>query len=593
MRFPFRALGANERPIPEQETPAALVNEKESGVATERPPSSHEESDSDSIDKDAQRGVQEVEAMTKVWSGRDLYIAYALIWIIYFFDALQQGTTSLLTPYVTSTFDSHGLTPTVNVASSIIGGVSKLTLAKILDVWGRPQGYLFTLFFMVFGLLLMAVCQNVETYAAAQVFYWVGYNGFSYCITIFIADTSALKNRGLMLAYTSSPYIITVWLTGRLADAIYYGPGFRWGFGIFAIITPFITLPLWWLFTYNQNKAKKLGVLVREKSGRTTFQSIKHYFFEFDVICLILVTAGFSLFLLPFSIESYQKYGWKDPLTISFIVVGAVLLALAVLWEKYWAPVKFLPWELLKDRTVLGACILAAVLFIEYYIWTAYFSSFLQVVLRLDLTTTGYISNIYTLGSCFFSIPVGLFIRWTGRFKWITLLFGVPATILAIGLLIHLRQPGASIAGIIVVEILYAFAGGACVICEQVAVMAAAAHQHVTVVLAIEGMFSSVGGAIGSTVAGAIWASVFPVKLKEYLPASAQANFTEIYGELEVQLSYPVGSPTHDAIARAYGDSLKLMFIAATAITVLGLVGTAMWRDIKVKNIKQVKGRVI
>jgi MFS family permease len=419
------------------------------------------------------------------------------------------------------------------------------------------------------------------------------YNGISYATTIFIADTSALKNRGLVLAYTSSPYIITVWITGPLAESVLYGIGWRWGFGVFAIVTPVVCLPLYFLFAHNQRKAVKMGVLVPRKSGRNIFQSINHYFWEFDIVCLILLSAGFTLFLLPFSIYSEQKYGWRDPLTISFIVVGFVLLATAVVWEKYLSPVKYMPWELLKDRTVLGACILAAVLFVEYYIWTAYFSSFLQVVLRTTVWQTGYIGNIYSVGSCFFSIPVGYAIRRTGRFKWIALYFGVPVTILAIGLLIQFRHPGTSLGWIIFAEILYAFAGGACVICEQVAVMAAAAHQHIAVVLAVEGMFSSVGGGIGGTIAGAIWTGVFPQKLKEYLPAESQANFAQIYGNLTAQIEYPVGSATHEAIIRAYGDALRNMFIAATALTVIGIFGVLLWRDIKIKNFKQVKGRVI
>ncbi len=81
----------------------------------------------------------------------------------------------LLTPYVVSSFEEHSLTATIGVAANIIGGVSKLPLAKILDVWGRPQGYLLTMCLMVIGLILMAACNNVNTYAAAQIFYWVGY----------------------------------------------------------------------------------------------------------------------------------------------------------------------------------------------------------------------------------------------------------------------------------------------------------------------------------------------------------------------------------------------------------------------------------
>lgn len=87
---------------------------------------------------------------------------------------MQQGTGSLLTPYVTSSFAQHSLTATTGVMSGIIGGVSKLTLAKILDIWGRPQGFLVVVILMTLGLIMMAACNNVETYAAAQVFYWVG-----------------------------------------------------------------------------------------------------------------------------------------------------------------------------------------------------------------------------------------------------------------------------------------------------------------------------------------------------------------------------------------------------------------------------------
>lgn len=96
------------------------------------------------------------------------------MWIIYFVDSIQQGTSSTLTPYVTSSFVLLQLTPTTAIMSSLIGGISKLTLAKILDIWGRPQGYSISILIATLGLIMMAACQNVETYAAAQVFYWVG-----------------------------------------------------------------------------------------------------------------------------------------------------------------------------------------------------------------------------------------------------------------------------------------------------------------------------------------------------------------------------------------------------------------------------------
>lgn len=96
------------------------------------------------------------------------------IWCIYFFDAMQSTVSSSLTPFVTSAFEAHSLTAATSIMSSLIGGIFKLPLAKILDIWGRPQGFVCMVVTMVVGLLMMAVCQNVQTYAAAQVFYWVG-----------------------------------------------------------------------------------------------------------------------------------------------------------------------------------------------------------------------------------------------------------------------------------------------------------------------------------------------------------------------------------------------------------------------------------
>jgi hypothetical protein len=97
------------------------------------------------------------------------------IWFIYFVASTQEAVVRLLNPYITSTFAMHSLTASVSIMSSIIGGLSKLPLAKILDTWGRPQGLALMAFIWTVGFVMMAACRNVQTYAAAQVFATVGY----------------------------------------------------------------------------------------------------------------------------------------------------------------------------------------------------------------------------------------------------------------------------------------------------------------------------------------------------------------------------------------------------------------------------------
>jgi MFS family permease len=243
-------------------------------------------SDSSTLDvsagADAQGGVKEAEAVTQVWSRKSLYAVYAAIFLVFFINSLQQQTSNNLVAYVTSDFYLHELVATTSIVSTIIAGVIKLPMSKVLDLWGRNQGYIFMTTCATIGLIMMAACNGVTLYAAAQVFYWVGVGGIIYVLDVIIADTSSLQNRALMFAFSNSPYIATAFAGPSAAQSFLGGAGWRWGYGTFAIVLPIISLPIMIIFYINRNKALKEGVIPREPSGRTATQSIVHYAIEFD-----------------------------------------------------------------------------------------------------------------------------------------------------------------------------------------------------------------------------------------------------------------------------------------------------------------------
>lgn len=78
---------------------------------------------------------------------------------------------------------------------------------------------------------------------------------------------------------------------------------------------------------------------------------------------MFLTVFGWSLLLLPFSIASRAPDGWNTGYIIAMIVLGAVLLIAFGVWEKFFAPVSYFPWKYLKDRTILGACLLYGFMF--------------------------------------------------------------------------------------------------------------------------------------------------------------------------------------------------------------------------------------
>lgn len=84
-------------------------------------------------------------------------------------NGLRSSATIGLLPYVTSDFQSHSLLATVNIVSDSITAAIYIPMAKLLNVWGRAEGFALMVFFATLGLVLMAVSQNLATFVAAQV----------------------------------------------------------------------------------------------------------------------------------------------------------------------------------------------------------------------------------------------------------------------------------------------------------------------------------------------------------------------------------------------------------------------------------------
>lgn len=305
----------------------------------------------------------------------------------------------------------------------------------------------------------------------------------------------------------------------------------------------------------------------------------------------MLLASGLVIFLLPFTLADSAPSGWRTGYIIAMLVLGFVLLVTFALHERYSAREPFIPFKLLTDKSVLATLALATTYQISYYCWNSYFTSFLQVVSDLTIAQAGYVSNTFDVVSGVLLIGVGFAISKTGYFKWL-LWIAVPLYVFAQGLMIYFRQPGVKIGYIIMCQILLSIGGSIMILCEQIAILAAVEHQQIAAALALLSIFGWIGGAIGNTVSGSIWTNSFPQALAEFLPEDAQANLEEIYGSLDVQLSYEVGSATRLGIQQAYGVAQERMLIAGTAVMSLSLVWVYFIRNYNVGAMKQVKGLV-
>lgn len=99
----------------------------------------------------------------------DLWLLASSIWLLYLVNALQSAILGSLLPFVTSDFDAHSLLNVIYIVASSISAAVFIPLSKILDLWGRAEGFLIMATFATLGLVLMAACENMATFCAAYV----------------------------------------------------------------------------------------------------------------------------------------------------------------------------------------------------------------------------------------------------------------------------------------------------------------------------------------------------------------------------------------------------------------------------------------
>ena len=82
---------------------------------------------------------------------------------------MQSSILSNLLPYATSEWEQHSLLNVIYVVASAMAAAIYVPLSKILDVWGRAEGFAVMTIFATIGMIMMAASHNLPTFCAAYV----------------------------------------------------------------------------------------------------------------------------------------------------------------------------------------------------------------------------------------------------------------------------------------------------------------------------------------------------------------------------------------------------------------------------------------
>ncbi|KAK0453763.1 drug:h+ antiporter [Armillaria borealis] len=532
----------------------------------------------------AHTGVEAVKATHKVYGKYSrwcLFIGIGLASYIYSLDG--QTTYSYLT-FAASALKDHSLISTIQTAQSIIIACGKPVIAKVADVSSRGFAYVFVLVFYVVGYIVIASAQNIQTVAGGIVLYAVGYTGLQLLTSIIIADITTLQWRGFAVGMTSLPFIINAFIGSNVSTQVLEGAGWRWGYGMFAILVPASLSPLIITLVWAERKAKRLG-LVPEKpkasnSDKSLLQQTLEVISQLDVVGLVLIGTSVALILLPLTLAENASGGWNNSSMIAMLVIGCVLFPAVGPWEFKFAKYPVIPMRFITNFTVVGAsligffdyaCSSSRNLIISFYLTYVYLYSFVIVVKPWSLINATYFIQTQSVGLTFFGILCGLAMRFLHRYK-LLLVVGLAIRLLGVGLMIHSRGANASDVEIVWTQIIQSMGGGMSAITIQTAAQASVSHKDVATVTAMVLLLTEIGGAIGNSVAGAIWTNLMPGKLLKYLPNISQDERDALYSSITTVTTYARGTEIREGAISAYGDVMKIMLIVATVMSVIPLI---------------------
>ncbi|KAK0187992.1 major facilitator superfamily domain-containing protein [Armillaria mellea] len=502
-----------------------------------------------------------------------------------FFQTLEQYTTKVYQAYATSDFKKHSLLTTSDVLEKIITLVAYPITAKLSD-------------FMVLGEIMKAASPNVQTWVAAGVFFTIGDVGFASLLNIFIADTTTLLNRGLWSTVPETiASIPSLYIGSIIGGAVLDGPYWRWGYGMWAIILPVSAASLIPILVLCQRKANRithtkpqsaLDVLYHDdpSNPNMAMKIWKLVWIELDFVGVFLLVASLALILIPLTLTGTSSpETWSSPGIIAMIVIGVVLFAVYIYYDAKIATKPLIPYRLARERTLVFACIIEMLDFLHYAAFTSFFPSFLQVAAYRSASTASQIDNSLRVAYQAASPLCGVVLKYIRRPKWCYYL-GIPLMLLGQGLLIYFVSPGRDTTAVefCVAKILIGIGRSFYMNAGQVAVQSLARRQDVAVAVGIILALTSLGGAIGSAISGAVWNNTLPSRLVENLPDDYKDQASTIFSSIKVAMKYARGTDVRDAIVLSYKQVQRILAIVAFAVMIPNLVLMFFIRDIKLSN---------
>ena len=544
-------------PSPNQASADASPLETSPLLGSHRHDSSVENGQPNEIEQNTDDEVPLAEEPTTA----DLLKVMSGMWLGSFLAALDSTLVATLSAPISTSFHSLSLFAWLASAYFIANAALQPLSGRLTDILSRRTGLIFSNVFFAIGNLICGIATQEWMMILGRVVAGMGGGGLHAISTFVGSDLVPLRKRGVWQGLGNICYGVGAGLGGVFGGWVNDAWGWRTAFLIqvpFTVLSGFIVF-----FT--------VDIPVKE--------SREHPWKRIDVLGAFTLITALVLLLIGLN-SGGNVVPWSHPLILVTLPLSAIFLVLFIYVEtKHPEPV--IPVALLLNRTVLSACLTNWFTSMCVFSIIFYGPIFFQVQ-GMSTTQAGVRLIPQAFGTACGSISTGLIMRWSGRYRWLSVCIQVTFILsLAIVSTFDLQTPawlpfialfltGFGYAGILTVTL--------------IALISSVEHKEQAVITSASYAFRSTGSTIGITISSALFQNI--LKMQLWGRFGDRKGAAKVIGRIRDNFDEIDRLPPgwKEGVVEGYMAALKGVFVTTLGIAILAGAISLLMREHTLHN---------
>ncbi|MGI8929482.1 MAG: MDR family MFS transporter [Candidatus Limnocylindrales bacterium] len=430
-----------------------------------------------------------------------LEILFATLLALFLF-ALDQTVVGVALPRIITDLQGNELytwSITIYLLTSTISGP---IYGKLSDLFGRRPIFIFGVSLFLIASVLCGLSQEMWQFVLFRGLQGLGGGAVFPVAVAVVADLYNPQERGKYLGFFGAVFGLSSILGPAIGGIITDNFGWHW---IFFVNVPIGLVSLFVIF-------RLMPAIKRPEAAR-----------NIDYVGAALFTAAIAPILVGLSNKSVAD--WSDPWVGGMMLIGLVFLAVFILWESRF-PEPIIPLSLFRIRTFSISVVAIFMAAFGFFSAIVFLPRWFQVVAGASATESGY-QLLPLLGALIVGATLsGQIVARTHRYKW--LIFGA-MLLLALGLFLLTNLHASTDKPVLWVWMLIAGLGiGPSFVIFTLIVQNAVSPRDIGTASSSLSFFQQIGGTVGLTIAGTIFASRITEEIpRQLVSAGVPAQFVD------------------------------------------------------------------